>query len=223
MAYKVLVVSLIRTNTSNAMKNRITLVLMSLLTVFATAQDMEVETQSVLIDNLIPFIVETIESKDADSEEDPEHYIFLVQTPISDLIAEDKVILKQAFKLVSKRLSATDNISIITYSGLNGMALEKTSPKDLKAVMYAIENLKSKVKELHKDGIELAYTYAKDTSEEDAYTTVVMIRNPKTMIARASVVGLANSETTQETSKKSNTVLLTAISLLPQIISVIKD
>lgn len=205
------------------MKNRITLVVVLLLTHLATAQEMNIETQSVLIDNLIPFIVETIESKDEDSDEDPEHYIFLVQTPISDLIAEDKVILKQAFKLISKRLSEIDDISIITYSGFNGIALEKTSSKDLKVVIHAIENLKSNVKELHKDGIGLAYTYAKETMDEDTVSTVVMIRNPKTMISRSSVAGLANSQAVPETSKKSNTVLLTAITLLPQIISVIKD
>lgn len=205
------------------MKNQITLVVALLMSFLATAQDMNVETKSVSIDNLITFIVDVIENKDEDLEYDDEHYIFLVQTPVSELIAEDKVILKQALKLVSKRLVATDNISIITYSGFNGIALKKTSSKDLKEIMYAVEHLKPNIKELHKDGIELAYNYAKEQAEEDVLSTVVMIRNPKTMIARSDVTTANPVVTNAEGSKNNNAVLLTAISLLPQIISVIKD
>ncbi|WP_299335360.1 hypothetical protein [uncultured Psychroserpens sp.] len=206
------------------MKNPITLVVVLLMSYLATAQDMNVETKSVSINNLISFIVDAIENKDEDLEYDNEHYIFLIQTPVSELIAEDKVILKQALNLVSKRLVATDNISIITYSGFNGIALKKTSSKDLKEIMYVVEHLKpSSIKELHKDGIELAYNYAKEQAEEDVLSTVVMIRNPKTMIARSDVTTAKPVVTASEGSKNNNAVLLTAISLLPQIISVIKD
>ncbi|MEH6536104.1 MAG: hypothetical protein V7719_06910 [Psychroserpens sp.] len=205
------------------MKNLITLVIMLLMNYLAIAQEMNVETKSVSIDNLITFIVDAIENKDEESDDAPEHYIFLIQTPVSDLIAEDKVILKQAFKLISKRLALTDHISIVTYSGFSGIALKKTSAKDLKEIMYALEHLKSNVKELHKDGIELAYTYANEQADEDTLSTVVMIRNPKTMLTRSTATLAAQTVVPVEVSKNNNAVLLTAITLLPQIISVIKD
>lgn len=205
------------------MKHSIHLLVVLAIVNISVAQDVSVETKSVSIDNLIPFIVDTIEDKDDVSEEHLEHYIFLVQTPLGDLIAEDKVILKQAFKLTSSRLSETDEISIITYSGYNGIALRKTPSNNLKAIIHAIEHMKSNVKELHNDGIELAYTYARETSEDNVTSTVVMIRNTKTIISRSATTSTTNAQVVSETSNNGNAVLLTAITLLPQIISVIKD
>ena len=198
------------------MKNQITLVLACLLSYFANAQEMAIETKSVAIENIISYVIENI---DRNSEQDSlslQNMTFLIQSSPNGLSIEDKVILKQAFKLVSKRLSEEDNISIIAYSGINGVALKKTSPKDLKKVMYALENYKSSIKELHEDGIELAYAYAKENFEEDAINTVVMIRNPNA----ANVIATQNTATPK---KKNNTILITAIALLPEIISVIKD
>jgi len=198
------------------MKNQITLVLACLLSYFANAQEMAIETKSVAIENIISYVIENI---DRNSEQDSlslQNMTFLIQSSPNGLSIEDKVILKQAFKLVSKRLSEEDNISIIAYSGINGVALKKTSPKDLKKVMYALENYKSSIKELHEDGIELAYAYAKENFEEDAINTVVMIRNPNA----ANVIATQSTATPK---KKNNTILITAIALLPEIISVIKD
>lgn len=205
------------------MKTKITTLVCILASLLGNAQDQNINTKSVSIENLITFIVDHIENKTEDSGEDPEHYIFLLQTPFGDLIAEDKVILKQAFKLISKRLSTEDHLSLIAYSGLNGIALNRASAKDLKGITYTLEHLKSSIKEPQKDGIEVAYTFAESTKEEDVQSTIVMIRNPKAMIARASAnPGIVNSKTT-ENPKKGNAVWLTAITLLPQIISVIKD
>ncbi|WP_028871222.1 hypothetical protein [Psychroserpens burtonensis] len=118
--------------------------------------------------------------------------------------------------MISKRLSEDDSITIISYSGINGVVLEKTSPKALKKIMHALENYKSSIKELHSDGIQLAYTYAQENFEEDTSSTVVMIRNPKA----SSASYIQNAEAPK---KKSNTILITAIGLLPEIISLIKD
>lgn len=182
-----------------------------------SAQDINIETESVTIDNLISFIVKEIESKDSDSENTPIHISFLIQTSLAGNSSEDKVILKQAFKLISDRLSDEDFISILTYSGFSGTALPRTSPKDSKAIVYTLEHLKSSVKEFHKSGIEHAYNYAEEYYLEDATNTIVMIRNPRaTRSTEASVA-------TQDSTKKSSVALITAIALLPELISVIKD
>nr|WP_321235592.1 hypothetical protein [uncultured Psychroserpens sp.] len=205
------------------MKNQLVVLVALLVSFFCTSQDQYIETKSVSIDNFITFIVEHIENNDEDSESSLRNVTFLLQTPISDLSPEDKVILKQAFKLISERLSLNDYISIVTYSGFNGIALKKTTPKDLKSIIYSIENLKSSINEFHNDGIELAYTYTKENLEEEAKNMVIMVRNPKSLIAKSSTVDQAQILQNGNEPKKNNLVLLTAITLLPQIISVIKD
>jgi len=200
------------------MKNLITLFALLLVSNFIHSQEQHIETKSVLIDNIITFVVNTIESREEDSETS-DNFTFLLQTSENGLSVENKVILKQAFKLISNRLSEHDHIAIVTYSGFHGIALEKTSSKDLKGILYAIEHLQTNIKEFHKDGIELAYTYTKTNFEEDAENTVVMIRNPNASNPSYNVTSL-NAE---QPKAKNNTVLISAIALLPEIISLIKD
>jgi hypothetical protein len=198
------------------MKNQITLVLVCLFLYVSNAQDMAIETKSVSIENVISYVIENMGKNSEQDSLSPKNITFLIQSAPNGLAIEDKVILKQTFKLISKRLSEEDSITIISYSGINGVVLEKTSPKALKKIMYALENYKSSIKELHSDGIQLAYTYAQENFEEDTSSTVVMIRNPKA----SSTSYIQNAEAPK---KKSNTVLITAIGLLPEIISLIKD
>lgn len=183
-----------------------------------TSQDKNIETKSVELDNLINFIVEQIDRKTEASEAPLDNITFLLETPLNGLLIEDKVILNQAFKLVSKRLTEDDYISILTYTGFNGIALNQTSPKDLKAILYTIDNLKSSVKEFHEDGIELAYEFANENFMDDATNTVIMIRNPNP--ANGEQVA---AENTKAPKVKNNVVLITAMALLPELISVIKD
>jgi hypothetical protein len=198
------------------MKNQITLVLVCLFLYVSNAQDMAIETKSVSIENIISYVIENMGKNSEQDSLSPKNITFLIQSAPNGLAIEDKVILKQTFKLISKRLSEEDSITIISYSGINGVVLEKTSPKALKKIMYALENYKSSIKVLHSDGIQLAYTYAQENFEEDTSSTVVMIRNPKA----SSTSYIQNAEAPK---KKSNMVLITAIGLLPEIISLIKD
>lgn len=198
------------------MKNQITLVLVCLFLYVSNAQDMAIETKSVSIENVISYVIENMGKNSEQDSLSSKNITFLIQSAPNGLAIEDKVILKQTFKLISKRLSEEDSITIISYSGINGVVLEKTSPKALKKIMYALENYKSSIKVLHSDGIQLAYTYAQENFEEDTSSTVVMIRNPKA----SSTSYIQNAEAPK---KKSNTVLITAIGLLPEIISLIKD
>lgn len=85
--------------------------------------------------------------------------------------------------------------------------------------MYTINNFKSSIKEFHQDGIELAYKYAKENFDEEAINSVVMVRNPNI---------LSESENTsllpvKPQKKKNNAVLITAISLLPELLATIKN
>lgn len=84
--------------------------------------------------------------------------------------------------------------------------------------MYTINNFKSSIKEFHQDGIELAYKYAKENFDEEAINSVVMVRNPN--------ISSENNNTLLmpvKPQKKNNAVLITAISLLPELLAIIKN
>jgi hypothetical protein len=202
------------------MKSIITLILMAFVVTTSIAQEKNIETKSVEIDNLIPFVIQNFTNQNDGADLETRNITFLIQVSETDLSIENKVVLKQAFKLLSNRLSENDMISIVTYSGFNGIALKQTAPNELKKILYTINNLKSSVKEFSVDGIALAYKYTNDNFKEEAINTVVMVRNPNT----SSTANTYATPATAKTSKKKNgAVLITAISLLPELISVIKN
>ncbi len=184
----------------------------------SNAQERNVETESVTLDDLITFVVEHYSIK-TDSTK-TKNITFLIETYADDFNTEDKVILKQAFKLLSNRVTEKDLISIIVYSDLNGIALSQVKATDIKSLLYVIEHPKSSIKTLEDNGIEIAYKFAEENFVEGAENSVVMVRIPdrKSEVAKTEAT---NTNTT--TKKKSNAVVLTAIALLPELISVIKD
>ncbi len=185
-----------------------------------SAQEKNIQTYSVTLDQLIGFVVETYKV-DKDNSEDPHNVVFLLQFNGQTLTSEEAVLLKQAFKILAGRLSEDTLISIATYSGVNGIALQQTPYTDLKKIRNTIENLQSSIKEFHDDGIAMAYDYMNTHFDEDFQNSIVIIRNPN-----SSTTSLTSNiqATKEEKSKgKSSAIVLTAISLLPEIISVIKN
>jgi len=201
------------------MKTLITLIFVAFTITPSIAQEKNIETFSVSIEDLIPFIVDNYAINKND-ESAIRNLTFLIQVSNQKLDVESEIVLKQAFKLLSKRLREDDIISFVTYSGFNGIALKQTSPKDLKKILFTINNFKSSVKEFHKDGIELAYTYTRENFIEEAINSVIMIRNPN---ASLNVSAYNNSAASVKPKKKNNAVLITAISLLPEILAIIKN
>lgn len=177
-----------------------------------TCQEKNIETHSIQIDNLISYIVENYKR---DSDE-LYNLTFLIQTSNVGYSVEDKVVLKQTFSLLSKRMKEDNTISILGYSGINGAALEQTSIHKAKKIMYALENFKTNVKEFHEDGITFAYDYANKNFDDEAINRIIMIRIPNS-------VNTSEVVETKQTKKKNNAVVLTAIALLTEIISVLKD
>lgn len=197
------------------MKNVVHLVVVLLVTVQLNSQEKRIDTESVTLDNLITFIVEHFN----EDNEDNQNVTFLVKTYNNDFTEEDKIILKQAFILLSRRMQSDDFLSIGTYSGYNGIALKQTQAKDLKKILYAIEHPKTSIKTFGEDGIEIAYDYTKDNFVEDYENKVVMIRMPKRSKNRGDKL------ISEAKPKNGNgaAVVLSALALLPEIISVIKN
>ena len=201
------------------MKALIILILVSLNVTNSIAQEKNIETYSVSIENLIPFIVDNYAVKH-NQESVAKNLTFLIQIKDVELDIESEILLKQAFKLLSSRLTNDDNISIVTYSGFNGIALKQTSPKDLKKILFVINDFKSSIKEFHNDGIELAYNYTKDNFDEDTINSVIMVRNSNDSFNTSAY---KNSVITEPSKKTNNAVLITAMSLLPELLAIIKN
>jgi hypothetical protein len=189
-----------------------------MLSIASHSQEKNIETESVTLDNLITFIVEHYKLQTDLTE--TKNITFLIETYSDEFNLEDKVILKQAFKLFSKRVTEDDLISIVTYSNFAGIALNQVDATDIKSLLYVIEHLKSSIKTIEENGIELAYEFAKENFIDDSENSVVMIRIPN---RSSEVAKTESSDTKKSTKTKSNAVVLTAISLLPELIAVIKN
>ncbi|MEO1031386.1 MAG: hypothetical protein AAFX55_08270 [Bacteroidota bacterium] len=204
-------------NVGYARKTLITTVIAMVLSLASISQEKNIETESLTLDNLITFIVEHF-SIEKDSTK-TKNITFLIETYDDNFNTEDSVMLKQAFKLLSKRVSEDDLVSIVTYSKFNGIALDQAQASDLKKLLYVIEHPKSSVKTFEEDGIELAYQLAKENFVEESENTVIMIRIPN---SQGEVV--QNKSNRDEKAKtKNNALVITAMALLPELIAVIKD
>ena len=151
------------------------LVFVLLITSFIQAQEKNIKTQSVDIDNLISYVVENYKSKKS-CEVTPKNIVLLIQFN-NDFSEEKKIILKQSLKLMSSRLSENDKISILTYSGINGVVMKQTNATKIKKILKSVIDFNESTKEMHKDGIDFAYKYANDHFDEDAINSIIMVRN----------------------------------------------
>ncbi|WP_375239954.1 hypothetical protein, partial [Aurantibacter sp.] len=186
-------------------------------------------TESVQLDQLISFVADYFEKPvlDEDNEEDEtviktEQVIFLIEASGYGFSKEDEIILQQAFKFINQRLTSEDNISIAFYSGKNGLLIKKESPKDIKKILHSLSHCK--VIETYKDGIGESYVYANSILNPNARNTMVFVRNPNKSVKQSPIRIDENivTETTKK-SKNGTVVLLTAITLLPELINVLKD
>ena len=86
--------------------------------------------------------------------------VFLIDTSGS-MDAPDKLpLLKRAFALLLDQLSADDMVSIVTYAGSAGVALEPTTADNKARIMAALDRLHAGGGTAGADGIELAYRMA---------------------------------------------------------------
>lgn len=196
-------------------------------------QNQQVETKSVLLEDFISFIAENYKTDapviddDLDEEEASKpisnNIVFLIETTTKNPSQDDIISLKQAFRFLSKRLNENDKISIIAYSGMNGLVLEKTAPTDTKKTLYALNDIKSQIDKDCRDGIAFAYNYINKSFESDSNNSVVMIRNPKAANQSYNASVATVSQDSVKSKGNGTAIVLTAITLLPELIAVIKD
>lgn len=204
------------------MKNVITVVVMLGLALQLNSQEQKVTTQSVTLENLITHIIENynVVKDEADSEEASKHLTFIIETYGNVFNAEDKTLLKQAFKILAKRTSEEDRLSLVAYSKSNGIWLSRVATKDLKKILNAIEYPSKNLKDSESDGISQGYKIANENYSPEGDNTVIMVRLPN-----RKPKALVQTEQLKPTKNKDNgnAVVLTALTLLPEIIAVIKN
>lgn len=200
------------------MKHLIQLVVLLFVTVQLHSQEKTITTESVTLDNLLTFVIDHFEN-----DGEPQNLTFLLKTHVNPFSEEDKFILKQTFKLLSKRLTEDDLISIATYHNYNGIALKKVVPNDFNKIMNTIEYPKENIKAFGTDGIELAYQYVNDTYEFDYENKVIMVKLPERASNRQNIASQLQSTTQAKQKGNGTAVVLSALALLPEIISVIKN
>jgi len=205
------------------MKSIITFAIVMLAALPVQAQKTNIKTFSVAIEDFINYVAENYEQQEIEGEnEEDRHITFLIQVANANLSTEDKVILKQGFKLLSERLNDNNSISILTYFGYNGIALEETLPSELDGVNNVLANLKDNIDQFHPDGFELAYEYAKDNHVEDVTSSIVIVRNPNA--SNPDIASLTKREIKKlKNKKKEKDILKVAVSILPEILAIIKN
>ena len=197
------------------MKNQITTLVVLFVMIQINAQQKNIFTKSVKINEFIPFIVNNFQ-KDLDSIKNRQ-ITFLLPIHNTEMSIEKKIILKQGFQLLSDRLTEDDSISIVAYANVNGLVLESISAKEIKSILYAIENTEKNISQTVKDGIQLGYETADNNFNENAVNTIVMIRDTE-FTEKATFTNIK-----KEKKPKSNAVLLTLLSLTPEVLRIIKE
>src|SRR5690606_29836421 len=100
--------------------------------------------------------------------------VFLIDTSGS-MEAPDKLpLLKRAFGLLLDQLSANDTVSIVTYAGSAGVALEPTSADNKAQIMAALDQLYAGGSTAGAQGIELAYRLAEQGKIEGGTNRVIL-------------------------------------------------
>lgn len=100
--------------------------------------------------------------------------VFLVDTSGS-MMEQDKLpLLKNALALLVDNLRPTDTISIVTYAGSAGTALEPTKVTDKEKILSALNNLEAGGSTAGAEGIELAYKLAEKNFDKEGINRVVL-------------------------------------------------
>ena len=199
------------------MKPKLLILLFLFFSVQNQAQEKNIETESILVNDLISFAVNSFNVE----EEYLYNITFLIQTRADELQTETLVMLQQGFKLISERLSEDSELSLITYTHFNGVALEKTNAKELKLILNTLTDLKGNINEFSKDGMNLAYNHAETFYQEEAINLVLIIRNNE--IPNTKDIAATEEDEKAKKKKKTKAIIGVALAVLPELIGAIKD
>ena len=104
----------------------------------------------------------------------PLNLVFLVDVSGSMRDSNKLPLLKRAFTLLTKKLRPQDSVSIVTYAGASGIALEPTSGDNKQAIIAALDKLNAAGSTNGGAGITLAYQKAREQFKTDGVNRVIL-------------------------------------------------
>ena len=116
-----------------------------------------------------------IQGKDVSVEERPGlDLVFLIDTSGSMQNYKKLPLLKKSFPLLLAQLKPTDRVSIVTYAGSSGVALEPTPASERATILAKLEALHSGGSTAGHEGLQLAYRQAEKMQGEGRVRRVIL-------------------------------------------------
>lgn len=181
--------------------------------IITNAQTKQAETHSIEIDKLLTYIAEHHSSESTDNY----NLTVLLQTPKRGFTVSQTTRLTQAFGFLLERLTLESNIAFLSYSGINGIALDMTPVHHKTIILNTLSEFKISKKTKRNEGLNLAYSLAQEHYKEDAVNRILIVR----MLEEEGYRSNATTEASSTTNKRG--VLLTALGILPELIYIFKN
>lgn len=116
-----------------------------------------------------------LKGKDVPQKERPaSNIVFLLDVSGSMQDANKLPLLKQAMKLLTSQLTENDRVSIVTYAGNAGLALDATNGQNEQTIRDAIDALNANGSTNGSAGIQLAYDKATESFIKDGANRVIL-------------------------------------------------
>ena len=147
----------------------------AMLALASYSKEKHIETELVSIESLISFILKNYPLVTGSNFK--RNIAFILQTYDDNYKDHDRLLLKQAFKLISDRLTERDRISIVSYEKYNGILLEWISAKQCEKLLYAIEHPIPRNNFLGNNVIEFANNKAKQQFKEYSIVVISTIKS----------------------------------------------
>ena len=167
-----------------------------------------------------------------------EHFILTVQMNAQCATTNMKFYLQQGIRLLANRMQENDQISIVGYGDLNGVLLQQASPSVALAEIESLLLPARLSQLLDTSGVNTAYDLATLDQNSASETHLLLVsydypqvvtqnnsittRNVQSLHTQSQHVNTAPAAQ-REGSNTGAAILLTAISVLPEVIRIIKD
>jgi hypothetical protein len=163
----------------------------------------------------------------------PQQIYVLVETEEEGISTDARFYFEQGMRLLLKRLASTDIVAIGTYGYDNQTLLDFTEVSDTQTILASMTQLYAmEMTDNQSDGIDLAYQYANENFEVDYDNKVLILRNDSSA-AHKKIAKSSRSKKQKDVSaeavniapktKLGGAIALTALSILPEILDIIKN
>jgi len=211
------------------MKNRLLSILLALVCLQLTGQKTvnEVQTSIINISEFITYVADQF------PKEESQRLLLLIEMEKPSIESDHRFFLEQSMKLLINRLQKDDEIAIVVYGMDNQIILDYTKINNEAYIFSKLASL-SKKQEIMTidDGIDIAHQLATSNHDGEKTTKILMLKDDSKKMnssLRLSSSFQKKKEVSDAPTKIANqpkiggVIAITALSLLPEILEVIKN